>query len=97
MEQKITSHHILGMRLDDITPQEGVETVIGRAAKNLSGYCCVPNVHMCIEGVDDPVFLDVINSAALNWSDSTILQKAQIYPFWHRSMKPVLKGVGHDA
>ena len=88
---KIQSHSLLGMRLDYVTPQQGVQMITDWAVQKKPGYCCVPNVHMCIETIDNPDFRKLVNEAVLNWSDSTILQKARSLRFGI-DMLPVMKG-----
>lgn len=86
-----TSHELLGMRLDYVTPEHASAVLIERARTGAGGYCCVPNVHMCIEAVDDPAFRDIVNGAVLTWSDSTVLEKAR--SIRHKvAMLPVIRG-----
>lgn len=79
------------MRLDFLTPEEGVEAIIQCAKASEGGYCCVSNVHQCIETVDNSDFRDVVKNATLVWSDSTILQKACALRHGDKS-PPVIKG-----
>ena len=85
------SHSLLGMRLDYVTPVEGISTVSQYAEQGHGGYCCVPNVHMCIETLDDDGFRDVVNNSSLTWSDSTILQKARAIRY-SAKLTPAIKG-----
>lgn len=85
------SHYVLGMRLDCLSPEEGVSAIMSRVQKGQSGYCCVPNVHMCIETVEDESFRNIVNGATWTWSDSTVLQKACALRHGEKS-RPIIKG-----
>lgn len=70
------SRHILGMRVDLLSPEEAVSDIIGRAAAKSGGYCCVTNVHQCVLTHDEPEFREVVNGADVVVPDSTILRRS---------------------
>jgi exopolysaccharide biosynthesis WecB/TagA/CpsF family protein len=68
--------HVLGMRVDLLSPKEAVSRITDAAKAGEAGYCCVTNVHQCIMSYDDPEFRKVVNKANLVISDSTILRNS---------------------
>ncbi len=61
----MTSHYILGMRVDATSYAEATRQVLDWARAGESRYVCVANVHMVMEAYDDPGFRELINAADL--------------------------------
>jgi len=59
------SHWVLGQRIDSTTCNEVVSIVTDWAHERRSAYVCVSNVHMLMEGYDDPAFRTVVNESDL--------------------------------
>lgn len=56
---------IIGMRVDGTSYAHAAETVVRWAHARSSRYVCVANVHMVMEGYDDPHFQQLVNEADL--------------------------------
>lgn len=63
------SRRILGTRVDATDYGGAAERVCGWAARGESRYVCAANVHMVMEGHDDPAFRAVVNGADLVTAD----------------------------
>ncbi len=59
------SREVLGTRIDAVSYAEAVEIVLDTARQERSGYLCACNVHMVMEGHDDPDFQKIVNSGLL--------------------------------
>lgn len=57
--------HLLGTRIDATSYEDATRSVIARAKAGDSCYVCASNVHMIMEGYDDPEFMHIVNGAAL--------------------------------
>ena len=77
----IGSHKILGMRLDWAQKTDMYEVILSHARNYDSAYCCIPNVHQCIEAYEKPEFRKIVNDADLVFSDSYILEKARSWAY----------------
>ena len=75
----IQLHYVLGMRMDYAERSILYKEILGLAKASQSSYCCVPNVHMCMEAYDNPEFRDTINSADVVFSDSVILERSRSF------------------
>lgn len=58
-------HHVLGMRVDATSYADATSRVLAWAREGRSAYVCAANVHMVMEGHDDPAFRAVVNAADL--------------------------------
>jgi N-acetylglucosaminyldiphosphoundecaprenol N-acetyl-beta-D-mannosaminyltransferase len=56
---------ILGTQIDRINAVQASEQIVDAAADRSAGYVCAANVHMVMEGWDDPAFQSMVNSASL--------------------------------
>ena len=59
------SRFILGQRVDYTTYEKTTEHILHAAAIENAMYVCVSNVHMVMEGHDDPEFRALVNNADL--------------------------------
>lgn len=82
-------HYILGMRMDYLDWDEGVERVISAAGRGVSDYCCVPDVNECVICHDEPDHRDIVNNSLLVLSDSTILQRTRALLVSEKPVKTV--------
>jgi len=64
---------ILGMEIDQVSPEEAVKTIIDWSSAADSRYICVSNVHQCMETFDHDDFRNVVNSADMVVPDSQVL------------------------
>ena len=60
-----THRHVLGMRVDAVTPSVAVDRVLTWALEHHPAYVCVANVHMTMEAHDDPSFQKIVNAAPM--------------------------------
>lgn len=60
-----SSFNILGQRVDFTTFEKATDKIIRMAQNGKGGYVCVSNVHMVMEGFDNPNFRSVVNNADL--------------------------------
>jgi len=65
--------HILGQRVDYTTYKQATEKILGMAQNGQQGYVCISNVHMVMEGDNDPVIQRVVNGADLVTPDGVPL------------------------
>ena len=56
---------VLGLRVDATSYDDGARRVLTWASDERGRYVCVANVHMTMEGVDDPAFQRLVNDADL--------------------------------
>lgn len=56
---------IIGLRVDGTSYAHATEAVMQWAQARSSRYVCVANVHMVMEGHDDPAFRELVNAADL--------------------------------
>ena len=56
---------VLGMRVDATSYEDGARRVLAWAGEEQGRYVCVANVHMTMEGWDDPAFRRLVNDADL--------------------------------
>jgi N-acetylglucosaminyldiphosphoundecaprenol N-acetyl-beta-D-mannosaminyltransferase len=59
------NRYILGTLVDATSYEEATRKIIAWAETGESRYVCAANVHMIMEGFDDPEFKNIINSADL--------------------------------
>lgn len=59
------SCYILGQRVDYTTYNKASNQILAKARDKQNGYVCVSNVHMIMEGNDDPKFRQIVNEADL--------------------------------
>lgn len=64
---------VLGQYLDAVSYQEVVDLVVVWAKRRESRYVCVTNVHVVMEGWDDPGYRSVVNSADIVTPDGVPL------------------------
>jgi N-acetylglucosaminyldiphosphoundecaprenol N-acetyl-beta-D-mannosaminyltransferase len=57
------NRYILGTLIDATSYEEATRKVITWAERGESRYVCAANVHMIMEGFNDPEFMNIINSA----------------------------------
>ena len=62
-DYSLRSQNILGMRVDNLTYSGITDRVLEMIGKGQRGTICVANVHMVMEGYDDPVFREMVNGA----------------------------------
>lgn len=79
------------MRVDIIDAATAVQLIVQKCVAGQAGYCCVPNVHVCMLTRDDPEFRAIINEADLVLPDSTVLRKAVALRY-RRDVPPFLRG-----
>lgn len=65
ISEAFQNREVLGTRLDAVSYDEAVEIVLHTAARERSGYICACNVHMVMEGHDDPAFQEMVNGGLL--------------------------------
>lgn len=63
------SRFVLGMRVDNVAPEEALTTVLDWTKDRQARVICAANVHMIMETVDDPAFRATVNSADLVMPD----------------------------
>ncbi|MFT4902151.1 MAG: N-acetylglucosaminyldiphosphoundecaprenol N-acetyl-beta-D-mannosaminyltransferase [Lentimonas sp.] len=64
---------VLGQHLDAVDYSEVIDTVVFWAKRCESRYVCVTNVHVVMEGWDNPAYREVINAADLITPDGVPL------------------------
>ena len=60
---------VLGARLDSVSYGTASAEIVRRASAREGGYVCAVNVHMVMEGVDDPSFRALVNRSVLSVPD----------------------------
>ena len=73
LHPKLEQRDVLGQRLDATSYADATRRVLDWAKKGESKYVCLSNVHMVMEGWDDPDFRHIINSADLIAADGVPL------------------------
>ena len=58
--------YILGQRVDYTTYNKASSQIIAKAKGKQNGYVCVSNVHMIMEGNDDPNFRQIVNDSTFS-------------------------------
>lgn len=76
MSQRPKKTPLLGTHISTGTFEEFVENVASLKARRGSGYTCCTNVHMVIEGHQDPAFQRVVNEADYATPDGSPLRHA---------------------
>lgn len=76
----IASRYVLGQRVDVLDYSHAVKQIITWARNREHRYVCISNVHMVMEGHDDPRFRDIVNNADLVTADGMPL-------VWHLRLK----------
>lgn len=61
----LASSPVLGTRVDATSYDDATARILGWARDGGSHYVCCANVHMVMEGHDDPEFQGIVNGAAL--------------------------------
>jgi len=72
-----TQIEILGTAVNVTQRPQAVAEILQRATLRQGGYICLANVHMCMEAIDDPDFLQVLQQAALVLPDGRPIFWAQ--------------------
>jgi N-acetylglucosaminyldiphosphoundecaprenol N-acetyl-beta-D-mannosaminyltransferase len=62
-DSSLRSQNILGMRVDNLNYSDITDRVLEMIGKGQRGMICVANVHMVMEGYDDPAFREMVNGA----------------------------------
>ncbi len=83
-------HDVAGLKLDYLAPNDLVRLVLDRSEIG-GGFCCVQNVHQCMEVHRDPRFRQAVNAATYRVSDSKILDLARRFLFGVPAL-PTLRG-----
>lgn len=68
---------IVGCPVQISSLAQAVDAITMRSQQRQGGYVCLANVHMCMEAIDDPVFLRVLQQAALVLADGRPIFWAQ--------------------
>jgi N-acetylglucosaminyldiphosphoundecaprenol N-acetyl-beta-D-mannosaminyltransferase len=68
---------ILGSPVQISSVTQAVATITTQSAQRQGGYVCLANVHMCMEALDDPAFLQVLQQASLVLADGRPIFWAQ--------------------
>ncbi|NBC28460.1 MAG: glycosyltransferase, partial [Spirochaetes bacterium] len=61
----IERRYVLGQRLDATSYVDATERVLRWAGEGRSSYVCVTNVHVVMEGWDDPDYRRIVNESDL--------------------------------
>ncbi len=69
----LQQRYVLGQRLDATDYADATERVVDWARRGESRYVCLSNVHMVMQGWDDPNFRQIINTADLITTDGVPL------------------------
>jgi N-acetylglucosaminyldiphosphoundecaprenol N-acetyl-beta-D-mannosaminyltransferase len=69
----VSSHHVLGMRVDATSYKEASGRILHEAQSGRSAYVCVATVHMTMEAYDSATFQRTINNAYLTVPDGRAL------------------------
>ncbi len=69
----LEQRYVLGQRLDATSYADATERVLSWAKRVESRYVCLSNVHMVMEGWDDPDFREIINASDLITADGVPL------------------------
>ena len=69
----LQQRHVLGQRLDATDYADATARVVDWANRGESRYVCLSNVHMVMQGWDDPNFRQIINAADLITTDGVPL------------------------
>ena len=72
-EVDLQQRYVLGQRLDATDYADATARVIDWANRGESRYVCLSNVHMVMQGWDDPNFRQIINAADLITTDGVPL------------------------
>ncbi len=73
MNPPLEQRYVLGQRLDATSYADATERVLSWAKRVESRYVCLSNVHMVMEGWDDPDFREIINASDLITPDGVPL------------------------
>ena len=65
--------YVLGQRLDATDYADATARIVDWANRGESRYVCLSNVHMVMQGWDDPIFRQIINAADLITTDGVPL------------------------
>lgn len=83
--------NILGVKVNNITPDLLEQELVKYGRNNSSGYVCFCNVHMLIEAYEDNDFRQVVNDSSFTVSDGVPISKA-MYLF-HKIKQPRIAGM----
>ena len=69
----LQQRYVLGQRLDATDYADATARIVDWANRGESRYVCLSNVHMVMQGWDDPIFRQIINAADLITTDGVPL------------------------
>lgn len=79
LEKPPLSHKVIGVRLDYISPEHFIASVVFHAKSERGGYCIVSNVHQTILSHDEREHRRILDSAKLVVSDSKVLEMSRAF------------------